>query len=49
MLGAAARGFVERGEVPYVAANSDEPSGTTLRMSRPVPASRASLRPRTGA
>jgi ribosomal protein S18 acetylase RimI-like enzyme len=31
-----ARGFVERGEVPYVAADSDEPSGTTLRMSRPV-------------
>jgi len=44
-----ARGFVERGEVPYVAADSDEPSGTTLRMSRPVPASRASLRPGTGA
>ena len=44
-----ARGFVERGEVPYVPVHSDEPSGTTLLMCRPVPASRASMRPGPGA
>jgi ribosomal protein S18 acetylase RimI-like enzyme len=32
-----ARGFVERGRVPYVTANGGEQVGTSLRMSRPVP------------
>lgn len=31
-----ARGFVERGRVPYVTADGGEPVGTSLRMSRPV-------------
>jgi ribosomal protein S18 acetylase RimI-like enzyme len=48
-----ARGFVERGRVPYVTANGGVSVGTSLRMSRPVqpdsvpprPARRATSRP----
>jgi ribosomal protein S18 acetylase RimI-like enzyme len=31
-----ARGFIERGRVPYIAANDSDPVGTSLRMSRPI-------------